>query len=270
MRAGGYGAKDQLDEAIKDLNKGLRLNPTTNFALPAYNLRAAIYSRKGEFDKAINDWNEVLRLSPTSAKALTERGQAYALTKQYEKAVQDYSDVIRLDPQNPNVVAYTGRAFSYSKMSEFGKAINDWNEVLQLNPTNAETLQLRGKDYSKTGQFDKAAQDFREAIRLDPQYATAYNNLAWLRATCPSEEMRNGKEAVELATKACELTNWKKSGMIDTLAAAFAEAGDFEKAVKYEKQAIEMSGATASTLKERQRCLSLYEQHKPNHEGQKQ
>ena len=82
--------------------------------------------------------------------------------------------------------------------------------------------------------------------------------------------MRNDKEAVEPATKACKLTNGKQWGRIDTLAAAFAEAGDFANAVRYEKPAIEMSGATASNCKEKQRCRSLCEPQKPNHEAQKQ
>lgn len=82
--------------------------------------------------------------------------------------------------------------------------------------------------------------------------------------------MRNGKEAVELATTVCELTNWNKWDWIDTLAAALAEAGDFKKAIKYEKQAMEISSATEPYRKEMQRCLSLSEQQKPNHEGQKQ
>ena len=83
--------------------------------------------------------------------------------------------------------------------------------------------------------------------------------------------MPTGKDAVELATKACELTNWKRWEWIDILAAAaFAKAGDFKKAIKHEKQAMDMSSVTESYRKEMQRCLSLYKQQKPNHEGQKQ
>jgi len=91
-----------------------------------------------------------------------------------------------------------------------------------------------------------------------------------LRATCPVESFRNGKEAVEDATKACELTNWKRWDWIDTLAAAYAETGNFEQAVRYEKQAMSMDDVRENDRSKMQGRLLLYEQHQPYHEGQKQ
>ena len=89
----------------------------------------------------------------------------------------------------------------------------------------------------------------------------ALNSLAWLRATCPEARVRNGKEAVEFATKACELSQWKNGSNIDTLAAAYAEAGDFDQAVKYQREVIQMSRSWTNDSKIKQR-LALYEQHK--------
>ena len=104
--------------------------------------------------------------------------------------------------------------------------------------------------------------DFNEAIRLDPRNGFAHNNRAWLWATCPAGKYRDGKKAVESAGKACELGEWKNAYQVDTLAAAYAEAGDFETAVKWQLKA----NALYSDAKDRENAearLKLYRDKKP-------
>jgi tetratricopeptide (TPR) repeat protein len=88
------------------------------------------------------------------------------------------------------------------------------------------------------GQYTDAVKTCREAILRDPQDDWSYNQLAWIEATCPDPSVRDGKEAVAAATKACELTEWKDWNWIDTLAAAYAEGGDFKRAIQFEEQAL--------------------------------
>jgi tetratricopeptide (TPR) repeat protein len=107
--------------------------------------------------------------------------------------------------------------------------------------------------------------DLQKAIKgngYDAQVTQARNGLAWLLATCPKSEFRDGKQAVELARRACELTQYKVWAYVDTLAAAYAETGNFKEAVAWQKKALESSKSDAekSSLKER---LQLYEAGKP-------
>jgi serine/threonine-protein kinase len=106
--------------------------------------------------------------------------------------------------------------------------------------TAADYLARATKLY-QNGEYNKAIGDCTEAIRLDRKFASAYNRLAWLLATCPDSEYRNGKTAVQYAMKACELSKWKNPGFLDTLAAAYSEAGEFTEAVKWQEKAIELA-----------------------------
>jgi tetratricopeptide (TPR) repeat protein len=118
------------------------------------------------------------------------------------------------------------------------------------------------------GRFDEAISDYEAAVRVDPGYALAFNALAWLRATCPTAELRDGAEAIESATKANELTNWKKADYVTTLAAAYAEAGDFDAAVKWQKNAIDLLTEKQEHLRaDFEERLKLYQSGKPYRES---
>ncbi|HEY2154627.1 MAG TPA: tetratricopeptide repeat protein [Isosphaeraceae bacterium] len=163
--------------------------------------RASIWQEKGETAAAIADLDEAIRLDPRHAMAFNNRGVARRSRKEYDKAIADYSEAIRLD-------------------SRLAWAYND-----------------RGLAWTAKNEHDKAVADHSEAIRLDPRLAGAYNNRAWLRATCPEAKYRDGKAAVDDAMKACEMTGRKAASHLGTLAAAYAERGDFPRAVETQAKA---------------------------------
>jgi tetratricopeptide (TPR) repeat protein len=110
-------------------------------------------------------------------------------------------------------------------------------------------------------------------VTLNPNLAAAYRDLAWLRATCPNEKYRDAKKVFENASRAYQLSGGKEWSYLVTLAAAYAESGDFDKAKEWEAKAIELA-ATDKAVKAKDKAearsrLELYEQGKPYREEPK-
>jgi serine/threonine-protein kinase len=145
------------------------------------------------------------------------------------------------------------------------KALADFNQAIQLNPNDAKSYTNRGLVYQAQGDYDKDLADDEQALLLDAKSITAYNNLAWLYATCPEASVRDGKKAVENATKAWDLSEGKSPYPLDTLAAACAEAGDFDNALKWERQYLQSSELSAADTANAQSRLTLYQDHQPYH-----
>src|SRR5262249_24824516 len=143
--------------------------------------------------------------------------------------------------------------------------------ALQLKPNHAAFWNARGftwhmkgiQDKDRPACEDRALSDYAEAIRLDPKYASAINNRAWIRATSKVDQCRNGKVAVEEATKACELTGWKNPGYIDTLSCAYAEIGDFDQAIRWQKKALENPSYQQEEGENAKAKLALYGNKQP-------
>jgi hypothetical protein len=118
------------------------------------------------------------------------------------------------------------------------------------------------------GHYPQALADLTQASGLDSQNPVTLNNLAWLLATCPDASSRDGKTALVTATKACELTHWQDAADIDTLAAACAETGDFDNAVKWENKYLSSLSLSASDAADGEARLALYQAHQPYHAQQ--
>ena len=129
-------------------------------------------------------------------------------------------------------------------------------------PKTQATSAARAAAWQKQKDYGKTIADYDEAIRINPRYAWAFNNLAWLLATCPDPKIRDGKKAIELANQACELSEWKDAYHVDTLATAHAEAGDFDAAVKWETKALTLYAAGKNREGGHAR-LKLYQDKKP-------
>jgi Flp pilus assembly protein TadD len=220
---------------------------------------------RGEYDLAIVYFDEAIKLDPADANAHYHRGQAHVAKAEYEMAILDYSEAIRLDPTDGR--AYNNRGAAYSRKGDYDRAISDHAEAIRLNPSHARAIYNRGVAYGMKGDHQKAIADYDEATRLDPTDPRPFNNMAWIWATSPRADLRNGQKAIEHATRACELTTWNNWITLGTLAAAYAEAGRFGEAVKWQTAVLQVPDLSESDRVRFQNRLALFEQGKPYREG---
>jgi tetratricopeptide (TPR) repeat protein len=242
--------------------------------------RGVWYKQLRQPEKAIADLSKAISLKPDEKSIWAVRGGAYDMMGEYDKAVADFTEAIKLDPKAPDLVdTYYKRALAYCLLRRFDEALADCDQALQINPNNYDVLTQRGRtnyfhkqfdaavqDYTKAievaderqklfvwdcfgvralchwqvGRYVEASQDFARAIELNPSDPAVLSNYAALLATAPRESARDGKRAVELATKACELTDYKNADFVNALSVAYAEVGDFVSAIKWSEAALEL------------------------------
>jgi tetratricopeptide (TPR) repeat protein len=179
-------------------------------------------------------------------------------------AKRNVDAALRIDPKL--WPALYVRAQIFRSEGKYELAIQDCNEVLRQYPGCVEASLLRASAKVHLGKYADALKEFNYLISLHPRPVTlarALSDRAWFQATCPDPSFRNGKQAVKDAKSACSIMQWKDEDMIDTLAAAYAETGDFDSATRYAAQALTIKGITPIDAKRIQQHLTLFQQNRP-------
>ena len=232
-------SKEQYDQAIVDYNTTLKTNPKS---AGAYYMRGRCDYAKGDYDQAIADFNAALEIIPNSPWAIAHRGDAQYAKNDYSAAIADFDKATQIDRTFDWAIARRGDVWLYG-LKEIDRAIADYTFAHTINPHNSWAIHQRGHCLEKKKDYAQAVVDFAEAVEIDPEYWDFLANLAWLLSTCPDETIRDGNRAIELATRACQLTHWENSFALGTLAAANAQAGQFGEAVEFQKKAVEHASA---------------------------
>ena len=162
-----------------------------------------------------------------------------------------------------DIEAHKNLAHLLCQQGHWTAAGKECDILLALNPNDAASHLLLAQVAGQLGRADEAVFHLNEALRLNPDFAEAMNNLAWMLAASPEAKVRDGRRAVELAERACELTQYKKTVYIGTLAAAQAGAGRFDDAMATAQKAIALArqNGEPDLLQKNQELLERYRRH---------
>jgi tetratricopeptide (TPR) repeat protein len=248
--------------AQRDLATASRLDPTDPWAP---NILGECHIGQNRPKAALELFNRAIAISPDFSVAVGNRGKARAMLGNLDGALADLTQASVLAPNDPDW--HQARARIFTVRGDWKAALTCWNEAIRLEPKNAEYIEYRAGCLTSLGRFASAVSDWKRVAELRPDAAEPLCYLAKLLATCTDDLVRNGPEAVRYATRACELTGWKEANTIGALATAYAEAGDFDAAVRWHSKLFEYPNIADEDLILLQRVLKLYEARRPIRTG---
>lgn len=246
--------------ALDDFQAAVRHDATKWKAIHNRGVSLALH---GKVDDAVADFGRVLELKPDFVNSWFNRAEIQAQLGKWQAAIDDYGEVLKLKPDDTG--AMLGRGNARFKLGQFAEAQADFDLALRTGPRSAAAYVGRADTFAARGNWVQAADDYRQAIELDAKLGRAYRGAAWLMATCPLAEVRQGDVAVQAAKKAIELDGNGDWTYLDVLAAAQANAAYFDEAQATLEKALQIApdGAVA-TLQSR---LALYRNRQPYRQG---
>jgi len=252
-------------EAIADLDKAIGIAPDEALLLV---LRARIHQQSGDSDRAAADLERVLEKTPDHPAALELRALIAADRQDYAAAIRDFRRLVAQRQDDVALIGQLGMLYLMAKQPR--QAIKRFSRALEIDENSFPCRRGRSDAEISIGDHAAALGDLEKALAIQPDDPGVLNNLAWLLATSPDEAIRDGQRAIELATKACEITTWKQPHIISTLAAGYAETGDYEKARTYSQQAVESEDGAPEVKQQLEGELASYRAGKPWRERQQQ
>jgi len=239
-----------------------------NFWDADYNLGSALLG-KGEVDEAILYCEKAVAKEPNDPDAQVALANALLQKKRIDDAIVHYQKAAAMRPDY--FLARYGLGHALLEKGQLSAAIEHCRAALLIRPGNPDCHTILAVALDESGHSVEAIQHYERALEISPQSVSALNNLAWLLATCPDVSLRNGARAIQLAQQADQLSGGTNAVVLRTLAAGYAEAGQFGKAIesgRAAKRLAQMQGDN-SLAEELEQQIALYELGLPYHEAPK-
>jgi tetratricopeptide (TPR) repeat protein len=258
--------KGEIDEAIANYRTTLQMQP--DFWDADYNLGSALL-QKGEVDEAIAYCNRAVASEPNDPDAQVALGNALVQKERIDDAIVHYQRAVAIRPDY--FIARYSLGHALLKKGEIDAAISHCRAALLIQPKNPDAHTTLAVALDERGQTAEAITHYKNALEISPRSISAANNLAWLLATSSTASLRNGDKALELARQANQLSGGANPLVLGTLAAAYAETRQFERAIEIAQaasQLAKMQGESALVARLQQET-ELYKMSLPYREAPK-
>ncbi|MBL7154320.1 MAG: tetratricopeptide repeat protein [Phycisphaerae bacterium] len=251
--------QEKLNEAIVHYRYAIAIEPS--LAEAHCNLGITL-QQKGMIEDAMQSFQKALDANPDYAKAHHNLGVATARQGDMAAAAKHLKRCVELTPDNP--FAHFDLARVFHAKGQYDSSINHYSETLRIRPDHLRARMGLADVLFRQGRLLRAAEECRAILRAQGESTAALNLLAWILATSEGD-VADHSQAVELAEKACRLTERKAPELLDTLAAAYAAAEKYSQAVATAREAIELAnqGGNKELAKTVQGRLELYSRDKP-------
>ena len=255
-----HAEQHDLVRARDHFQRAVEINP--QYA-KAHQQLGFLFHRQGILVKAASHLQRAVGLQPDLIEAQYHLGLVFAEQGKREAAKTQYENVIRLDPSD--VATHINLGVFLAQEGDLAQARSHFERVLEIDPNLIPPRRNLALVLMGLRKAALAKAEYERVLMISPNDVGAQNKLAWLLATCPDADVRDGAEAVRLAEQACRTTGNSLPKTLDTLAAAYAEAERFEEAVTTAEKALELARTQsqmelADQLKER---IRLYRNNRP-------
>jgi Flp pilus assembly protein TadD/thiol-disulfide isomerase/thioredoxin len=266
-REGGYlaDAKRELEETLAEArSSGVgRSDAERRFLVSVYAELASVENDIGNAAGAVAAWRAAVRLDPENTSLSAALAVALAHQGDLAESEERLRRIAESAPEDPDTWRALARA--RLKMRDVPQAIEHFSRALELAPNDLRTRTDLAIVYQLHGDSRAAAEQYEIVVASEPSWADAANNLAWIYATDADADLRDGARAIELAQRACRLSMNRVPTFLGTLSAAYAEAGQFDEAIRTIRQAVQVAQATGEDrlVADLQQRLRLHERKLP-------
>jgi tetratricopeptide (TPR) repeat protein len=232
----------QLDSSEKEARTAIQLEPNFGWS---HHVLGGIFLLQGKLPEADSELRTALRLDPARSDVHLALGEVALARKMPNDAAAEFTAMLEAEASNPQARAGLGKALAMQGKLDEARA--QFAEALRLAPQFPEALHQLAIVQALQHHSVEAVSNYRMALHIQPDRVDSLVNLAWLLATDPHSELRDGNEALRLATSACSLTQEQQPLPLQAISAAYAEVGRFDDAIAAAQKAHDLAVVQSRT-----------------------